>query len=86
MNLPEENRAVLAYLEGTSHHTGDDIGFKREGWAFMVRWGDDSKHTVVHGWARNYYDRALKQIDADYADVVRWVYLADLPPVCTEVS
>ena len=84
--LPEPNKLVVALLEGTSHHTGDAVGWHREGWAFMVRWEDaPAGHTVADGWARDRYEKALKQIDADYADVVRWVYVEDLPAISTEV-
>ena len=53
--LPEPNRLVVAHLTGTSHHTGDGVGWVREGWAFMVRW-ESRDETVADGWARRFYD------------------------------
>jgi len=85
MALPEFNRLVLAKLDGASHHTGDYPAWHREGWAIMVRW-DDSKDTIADGWARNRYDAALRQIDADYASVVEWVYVSDLNKLSERVE
>lgn len=86
-DLPEFNQRVLAFFEGSNHHTGETIGFKREGWAFMVRWDDTDPYDVVaDGWSRRHYDAALKVIDADYADIVRWVYVRDLPKIAHEVE
>lgn len=85
MALPELNRLVVAKLEGASHHTGDYPAWHREGWAFMVRWGD-SEHTIIDGWARDRYEAALQQIHADYASVVEWIYVSDLTKVSEKVE
>ena len=84
-NLPDFNRLVVARLVGANHHTGDHIAWHREGWAFMVRWDDSPEHTIADGWARDRYEKALKEIDADYAEVVEWIYVHKLSDVSQSV-
>ena len=84
--LPKPKNLVIAYLEGASYHTGDDIAWRRCGWAFMVRWDDAPDETIKDGWSRRHYNYALREIGADHAQVVRWAYVEDLPKICHEVE
>lgn len=81
--LPDYNRPVVARLVGASFHAG--VHWRREGWAFMVR-HDDPTHTVANGWERTRYNEAIRRINADHADVIEWVYVADLPKHSTKVN
>lgn len=83
--LPDFNRTVMARLEGASHHTGGAVSWAREGWAEMVRW-DSPGGTIKDGWSRRHYAAALQKIDADYADIIEWVYLSDLPTISHQVA
>lgn len=68
--LPPFNTLVVAYLEGAKEHSGALWG--RSGYAFMVR-HDDPPNTVADGYARDRYERALKDIGADYLTVKAWL-------------
>lgn len=70
--LPDFNRRVIAWLEGSKEHSG--FNWKRSGFAFMVR-HNDPVFTVANQWATCFYNDACKQIDADQADVTYWFYL-----------
>lgn len=80
--LPEFNRRVVARLSGAKEHSG--ATWDRVYWAFMVRW--DDADTVADGWARPWYDKALKEMDADWAFVELWIYVEDLAGIATPTS
>lgn len=71
--LPEFNQRVVAYLKGRKWHS--ENWFTRDGWAFMVR--HDSPF-YTHGcarWGLDFYDKALKSLDADELEVIQWIPL-----------
>jgi hypothetical protein len=70
-NLPPPRSRVMAFMDGTKHHS--EVAWARSGWVMLVRFDEAEPHTVADGWTRESYDSALKQIDADYADVIKWV-------------
>lgn len=70
--LPPFNRLVLAWMEGVKEHS--EMMWKRSGFAFMVR-HNDPEFTMADGWSRNHYERALTDMGADAANVVRWIPL-----------
>lgn len=72
--LPDFNRRVIAWLEGSKDHSG--MSWKRVGYAFMVR-HDDPQFTVENQWATCYYSDACKALGADTLNVTHWFYLGE---------
>jgi hypothetical protein len=70
--MPPFNTRVLAYAEGTRHHS--DTPWRRNGFVFMVAWQSPTE-TVGPGWARRFYDDACCQLDADYLTITHWMPL-----------
>lgn len=71
-SLPQRNQRVLAWLEGFRAHS--DATWERNGYAFMIRHPDDPA-SVKDGWERSFYERALKDLDADGLEVTHWLLL-----------
>ena len=65
---------VLAYFDGWKEHSG--VTWNRPGVEFMVRHSED---TVADGWARGWYEEALKRINADGATITHWMPLPEFP-------
>ena len=75
--LPDFNKPVVAWLSGRKFHS--DLTWQRDGYAFLVRHDDDKYSHTDARWGINWFNAALKKIDADEAEVTHWFYVPGEP-------